>query len=218
MYESQRNEPWRETVGTVAARTTSGYAAGGYPSEHYTSGYEAPTYQATPYSGEQYAPQGAPAPLWYEAGPGEASYGAPAVDLDASAVLVADVPTLDPDAMIYPMRNKAGTGALVLGVFALICTSLAFVLFPLGIIAAVWAIVLGRRGRFRARYGFASNGSAAATGLGLGIVALLFGMLLSAGTAWVATSYDVADFGDCVTGSTDTGGALRCAADVIDAG
>lgn len=120
--------------------------------------------------------------------------------------------------LTYPMRNRAGRAALILGCLALLCTTALFVLFPLGIILGITAIAAGRRGRFRARYGFASNGGSASAGVALGTAALLLGTCLAALTVALATSYDVDAARDCVNNSNSGPQVLRCIADVIEAG
>lgn len=130
----------------------------------------------------------------------------------APSLPVADAPAR------YPMRNVAGRVGFVLGVLAILCTTLLFPLFPLGMLFGVGAVVWGRKGHLRARYGFASNGGRAAAGVAFGALALFLGVLFTAGTAYLFSAYDMTAAKDCVTGSTTSRDALYCIADVIDAG
>lgn len=147
--------------------------------------------------------------------------GPDAVDVTAyphgSYDTAASLPAVDAPAL-YPMRNVAGRMSLILGCFAIACTTLLFPLFPLGILFGLGAIVLGRRGRVRARYGFASNGGSASAGVAFGVLAMLLGAVFTAGTAYLFTAYDMTAAKECVSGSTTSRDALYCIADVIDAG
>jgi hypothetical protein len=123
-----------------------------------------------------------------------------------------------PDApVIYPMRNVAGRVAIVLGVLAILCTTLLFPLFPLGMLFGFGALYWGRKGHLRARYGFASNAGHAAGGVALGAVAVFLGVCFTAGTAYLFSAYDMTAAKDCVTASTSSHDALYCIADVLDA-
>lgn len=174
------------------------------------------------------AAAGEPAPqVWYRSPSGDAPSGQVAASpVDVTAGPHSYDPIADPAGAgftpvepepLYPMRNGAGRGALILGIGALICTTVLFVLFPLGIVLAITAIVLGRRGRFRARYGFASNGGSASAGVALGVAALLLGVCLTALTAWLASTYDVVAARDCVVDSSTGPQVIRCLADVVEA-
>lgn len=115
-----------------------------------------------------------------------------------------------------PPRNGAGTAALVLGCLAMACTGMLFFLYPLGLVLAVAAVGMARRGRRRARYGLATNGSSATAGLALGLVALVLSCLLAAATVWFVQRHDAGAIRDCVTErqtAVDTG---RCILDVVD--
>ncbi len=115
-----------------------------------------------------------------------------------------------------PPRNRAGTAALVLGCLALVCTGVLFFLFPVGIVLAITAVGLARRGRRRARYGLATNGSSATAGLALGLVSLVLGCLLAATTVWFVQRYDAGALRDCVQDRPTAVDAGRCILDVVD--
>jgi hypothetical protein len=76
-----------------------------------------------------------------------------------------------------PPRNGAGTTALILGILALLFT-ITVVLFPLGILLALFAVGLAMVGRSRVKRGHATNRGAATTGLVLGVISLVFGLVL----------------------------------------
>jgi hypothetical protein len=182
----------------------------------------------TAYEASPYAPTPS-APATYEATTFEAAYApAPTQSFPAAPVApagVADVTTYDPatglpmsgDGVIYPMRNVAGRMAMIFGVFAIIFTSVLFPLFPLAFFFAIGAIVLGRRGRLRARYGFASNPGSAGGGFALGVLAMVFVVIWSALTAWLCLTYSATDMKNCVKDTHNAPEAIHCIADVVDA-
>lgn len=164
--------------------------------------------------------------VWYRSPSGEA----PVTDRVPDAVDItnpgypqgyydtaANPPVVDAP-VLYPMRNVAGRVGIVLGVLAILCTTLLFPLFPLGMLFGIGAVYWGRKGHLRARYGFASNGGSAAAGVAFGAFALFLGVCFTAGTAYLFSAYDMTAAKDCVTGSTSSHDALYCIADVIDAG
>lgn len=113
-------------------------------------------------------------------------------------------------------RNGRGTAALWFGCLAVVCTGGLFVLFPLGVLFALLAIFLGRAGRDRASWGGATNRASATAGLTLGIVGLVLGGALTAGTVWVTQKYDVGAIRDCVQDRSSAAGAGHCLIDVFD--
>lgn len=186
---------------------------------------------STPAPGGHTPPAYAPAtyaPSTYEATTYEAAY-APATTQSLPATPaapgVADVTAYDPatglpmagDVVVYPMRNVAGRMAMILGVCAIVFTSILFPLFPLAFFFAIGAIVLGRRGRLRARYGFASNPGSAGGGFALGVVAMVLVVLWSALTAWLCLTYSANDMKNCVQDTHNAAEAIHCVADVVDA-
>jgi hypothetical protein len=144
----------------------------------------------------------------------------------ASAAEVVDVTTYDPvtglpmadGAVVYPMRNVAGRMAMVLGVFAILFTSVLFPLFPLAFFFAFGAIMLGRKGRLRARYGFASNPGSAGGGFALGVIAMVLAVIWTAAAALLFTSYSATDMKNCIQDTHNGPEAIHCIADVVDAG
>jgi hypothetical protein len=125
-------------------------------------------------------------------------------------------PAPTPPAAARPVAyNRPGTAALVLGCLGLVCTGLLFFLFPLGIVFGLIAVILGRKGRRRARYGLATNGAGATAGLTLGVVSLLLGSLLCAGTVWIVHRYDAGAIRDCVRNQQTAVDAGRCILDVV---
>ncbi len=122
------------------------------------------------------------------------------------------------DAFVYPMRNVAGRMAMILGVFAILFTSVLFPLFPLAFFFAFGAIMLGRKGRLRARYGFASNPGSAGGGFALGVIAMVLAVVWTAASAWLFTTYSATDMKNCVQDTTSGAQAIHCIADVVDAG
>jgi hypothetical protein len=209
----------------------NGAANGAAPAEEPHVWYRSPsgeipsvqTSYETSYEPNAYAPS------TYEATTFESAYApAPTQSFPATPAAapgVADVTTYDPatglplagDAVVYPMRNVAGRMAMVLGVVAIIFTSVLFPLFPLAFFFALGAIVLGRRGRLRARYGFASNAGSAGGGFALGVLAMVFVVIWSALTAWLCLTYSATDMKNCVQDSHNAPEAIHCVADVIDA-
>lgn len=169
--------------------------------------YTPPTYEATTYEAAYAPAQPSPAAPAYPAG-------------TAADVTVYDPATGLPMAgepVVYPMRNVAGRMAMILGVVAILCTSVLFPLFPLAFFLGIGAILLGRRGRLRARYGFASNPGSAGGGFALGIIAIVLAVIWSAAAAWLFTTYSATDLRDCIQDNTTAGAAISCIGTVIDA-
>ncbi len=158
------------------------------------------------------SPSGEPVPPFVPDVVDVTNPGYPAGYYDSAGLPVVNAPVL------YPMRNVAGRVAIVLGVLAILCTTLFFPLFPLGMLFGVGAVVWGRKGHLRARYGFASNGGSASAGVAFGALALFLGLCFSAGTAYLFSAYDMTAAKDCVTGSSSGPQTLHCIADVVDAG
>ena len=175
-----------------------------------------PAYPQTPYEATTYEAAYAPATQSFPATPAPPAY---------PAAPVADVTVYDPatglpmagEPVVYPMRNVAGRMAMILGVLAILCTSVLFPLFPLAFLFGIGAIVLGRRGRLRARYGFASNPGSAGGGFALGIIAMVLAVIWTAAAAWLFSTYSATDLRDCVQDNTNAPNAIRCIADVVDA-
>jgi hypothetical protein len=197
------------------------YPAGQYPAGQYPAGqYPAGQYPAGQYPAGQYSAGQYPAGDQYPT----AQQPAAQAPLYQPAP-VADVTTYDPatglpmagEPIVYPMRNVAGRMAMVLGVVAILFTSVLFPLFPLAFLFALGAIVLGRKGRLRARYGFASNAGSAGGGLALGVIAMVLAVLWTAASAWLFTTYSATDLRNCVEDNSTAGAAIRCIADVVDA-
>lgn len=160
----------------------------------------------------QYSAEGGaapPPPVRYRSPSGEEP---PAFDITPTTP-----PPVQAPAPTGPLaHNGPGTAALVLGCLGLVCTGLLFVLFPLGLVLALVAIGLGRKGRRRARYGLATNRASATAGLTLGIVSLVLGSLLAAGTVWAFQRYDTGAIRDCVRYEPRAVDAGRCILDVVD--
>lgn len=136
----------------------------------------------------------------------------PAFDITPAAPPPAPTPVLT-----GPLaHNGPGTAALVLGCLGLVCTGLLFFLYPLGLVLALVAIGLGRKGRRRARYGLATNRASATAGLTLGIVSLVLGSLLAAATIMIFQRYDTGAIRDCVRNERSALDAGRCILDVVD--
>lgn len=113
-------------------------------------------------------------------------------------------------------RNGRGKAAIVFGCLAVVCTGGLFFLFPLGLLFALLAVLFGRAGRDRASWGGATNGPTATAGLALGVVGLVLGALLTAGTVWVVQKYDAGAIRDCVKNESTAVDAGRCLLDVFD--
>jgi hypothetical protein len=80
-------------------------------------------------------------------------------------------------------RNGLGTGALIVGILALV-TSWTVVG---GIVLGLLAVIFGAVGRGRAKRGEATNGGSAVAGLVLGVVSVIIAVvLLAAGATWFA--------------------------------
>ena len=214
---------------------TNGYANGfgnGTPAEDPHVWYRSPSGESpsvpTSFEPSAHAPA-TNAPSTYDATSFESAYApAPTQSFPTTPAVpagTADVTSYDPvtglprtgDPIVYPMRNVAGRMAMVFGVLAIVCTSVLFPLFPLAFFFAVTAIVLGRRGRLRARYGFASNPGAAGGGFALGVVAMVLVVLWSALATWLCLTYSATDMKNCVQDTHNAPEAIRCFADVVDA-
>jgi hypothetical protein len=113
-------------------------------------------------------------------------------------------------------RNGAGTAALVLGCLAFVCTTGLFVLFPVGILFGLLAVLLGRRARDRASWGGSTNRASATAGLTLGALSLFLGTVLTAATAWFVQSYDVDAMRSCISDRPTLVTAGHCILDVVD--
>lgn len=199
--------------------TSSRYAAYAPPqnaSPLYTPSDTAPTYdRASTYDSTSYesAYQSSYAPA--------STQSMPAVAAPASTT---DVTTYDPatglpaNDFVYPMRNVAGRMAMILGVFGILFTSILFPLFPVAFFFALGAIVLGRRGRLRARYGFASNPGSAGGGYALGVISMALVVVWSGLAAWLFMTYSANDLKNCVQDTHNAAEGIHCVADVVDAG
>lgn len=208
MYERGSHD-WREgSYGSGAGHP--GAPTGAVNGTVNGTGY--PTAYATPAGAPVEEPH-----VWYRSPSGEPPPATTPV-VDVTNYDTAVHPSVPDAPVYYPMRNTAGRAALWFGVLAILCSTLLFPLFPLALVFAIPAIVLGRRGRLRARYGFASNGGSASAAVALGTVAVVMATAFAALTAWLFVSYDLAAAQDCVTDSSRTSQAMRCLADVIDAG
>ncbi len=217
-------------------RSPSGEAtppAPAYAPQH-TAPIPTPAYPLAPTGYDSYtaAPPAPPAAATYEATTYESAY-APAYSPEATQTFaaapapgIADVTTYDPvtglplteTGALYPMRNVAGRMAMVFGVLSILFTSVLFPLFPLAFLFAVLAIVLGRKGRLRARYGFASNPGSAGGGFALGVIALILATVWTAAAAWLFTAYSATDFQNCVQDTHTVAEGMHCMADVVAAG
>jgi hypothetical protein len=215
----------------TANGSANGSASGSAASEEPHVWYRSPSgeipsvptsYEQNSYAASTYAPS------TYEATTYEAAYAPVATSpLPATppAPGVADVTVYDPATgmplagtpVVYPMRNVAGRMAMILGVCAIVFTSILFPLFPLAFFFAIGAVILGRRGRLRARYGFASNPGSAGGGFALGVVAMVLVVLWSALTAWLCLTYSANDLKNCVQDTHNAPEAIHCVADVVDA-
>ncbi|MEV5438237.1 DUF4190 domain-containing protein [Streptomyces sp. NPDC052682] len=111
----------------------------------------------------------------------------PAYGYPASSPYPAAPPAAYPQGPGYAMpmqpRNGMGTTGLVLGIIGVVC-SVTFIMWFIGIILGILAIIFGAIGRGKANRGEATNKGAATTGLVCGIVATvilpLLGLLLFA--------------------------------------
>lgn len=136
----------------------------------------APGHGTDPYGAPAYgSPYGQPA--YGEPGPGQGSYGGPA-----------------------QRRNGLGTAALVLGVLGLLSV-ITLVTFPIGIVLALLAVVLGIIGRRRVKRGEATNGGAALAGLILGVLSLLIGAAILALFGFAASMFgdELGSYQECLT-------------------
>jgi hypothetical protein len=131
----------------------------------------APAYGAPEYGAPAY---GSP---YGQPGPGQGSYGASAQP-----------------------RNGLSTAALVLGVLGLLSV-ITLVTFPIGIVLALLAVVLGVIGRRRAKRGEATNGGLALAGLILGVLSLVIGAAIIALFGFAASMFgdEIGSYQDCLT-------------------
>jgi len=189
-------------------------AAGSSPNWYATPGNTTPSYAGTAYTGPSYDNTA------YETAYPPAPQSSPATPAPAAAPDVTYDPAtgipLTADGFPYPMRNVAGRMAMVLGVFAILFTSILFPLFPVAFFFAIGAIVLGRRGRLRARYGFASNPGSAGGGFALGVISLVLVALWSALAAWLCFTYSAVDAKNCIQDTHNAPEAIHCLANVVD--
>ncbi|MER7405275.1 DUF4190 domain-containing protein [Streptomyces sp. NPDC000070] len=115
-----------------------------------------------------------------QGGPG---YGYPQGSPGYPAAPPAGYPQAPGYAMPAQPSNGMGTTGLVLGIIGVVC-SVTFVLWFLGVILGILAIIFGAVGRGKATRGEATNKGAATAGLVCGIIATvilpLLGLLLFA--------------------------------------
>jgi hypothetical protein len=98
-----------------------------------------------------------------------------------------------------PVRNGLGTAALVLGIIGAV-TGFVPLLFWLGGLLGLLALVLGLMGRGRAKRGEATNKGAATAGAILGLIAMIVGVVI--GIATVKAVDDAVDDLNKVTENT----------------
>lgn len=108
-------------------------------------------------------------------------------------------------------RNGLGVAALVLGVASLVAV-VSFVLFPLGVIAAVVGIVLGALALSGARARAATNRGQAVAGLICCVIALILGLTLAVRVgSWAARNTGVfTRFDRCLTRAGDRAAVADC--------
>ena len=227
-YDSGASYPNGAANGPVAEHVWYRSPSGEGPTVQYGQNPEQPQHPQQPQQPypQQPAYQQPYAPPAYEAPTYEGSYAPATQSFPAvPATPAADVTTYDPatglpmagEPVVYPMRNVAGRMAMILGVFAILFTSVLFPLFPLAFLFGLGAVLLGRRGRLRARYGFANNPGSAAGGFALGVIAMVLAVIWTAAAAWLFTTYSATDLRNCVQDSSAGPEAIRCIADVVDA-
>ncbi|MFV2121964.1 DUF4190 domain-containing protein [Streptomyces sp. Act-28] len=149
----------------------SPYGDGPSPQPGY--GYPAPAAPPSPSYGYPAAPP--PSPAGHPAAPQPSPYAAP--------VSAYGAPAPQPS-------NGPGTAGLVLGIIGIVC-NLTILLWFVGVILGILAIIFGAVGRSRANRGEATNKGAATAGLVTGIIStvLIPGiLLLFAGAMGVASS------------------------------
>ena len=106
--------------------------------------------------------------------------------------------------------NGMGLAALVVGVVAVI---LAVLVFPLGILAGIVALVLGIIGRKRVSRREATNGGQATAGIVTGVLAIVIGGVLTAivGTFIIDNADEFEDLADCLAeAGNDTAAQEEC--------
>lgn len=95
-------------------------------------------------------------------------------------------------------RNGLGTAALVLGIVGLAFTLVVFFFPFIGLVLGIAAVVLGVRGRGRARRQEATNGGAALAGIITGAIAVvLSGVIIVIGVL-VLQSDEFENLSDCL--------------------
>jgi hypothetical protein len=160
----------------------------------------APAYGAPPYGAPERAPEYGAAPYgspygqspYGQPGPGQGAYGR-----DAQP------------------RNGLGTAALVLGVLGLLSV-ITLITFPIGIVLALLAVVLGVIGRRRVKRGEATNGGAALTGLILGALSLLIGAAIVAVFGFAASMFgdEIGSYQECLAqAGQDQAAVAQCNAE-----
>jgi hypothetical protein len=99
------------------------------------------------------------------------------------------------------LRNELGSAALALG----ICGAVLFWLPTVGLALGISAIATGAAGWKRIKRGQANNKGAAITGIVLGTVASILGILIVAGFLYLIISYQ-----NCIDHAQGRGEYARC--------
>lgn len=142
----------------------------------------------------------------YPERPSAASASQPLPPPSASAVPAPAVP----GPMARP-RNGLGVAALVIGVASLVAV-VSFILFPLGVVAAIVGIVLGVLALTGSRARTATNGGQAVAGLVCCVLALILGITLAVRVgSWAARNTGVITrFDRCLTRAGDRAEVADC--------
>jgi hypothetical protein len=110
-------------------------------------------------------------------------------------------------------RNGLGVAALVLGVASLVA-AFSFVLFPLGLLGGLVAVILGVIALSRRRTGGATNAGQAWAGTICGILALVIGIVFSVrvGTFVEHNTGSFTSFDNCIAKASNRSEVANCIA------
>jgi len=110
-------------------------------------------------------------------------------------------------------RNGLGVAALVLGVASLVA-AFSFVLFPLGLLGGLVAVILGVIALSRRRTGGATNPGQAWAGTICGILALVIGIVFSVrvGTFVEHNTGSFTSFDNCIAKASNRSEVANCIA------
>ena len=110
-------------------------------------------------------------------------------------------------------KNGLGVAALVLGVASLVA-ALSFILFPLGLLGGLVAVILGAIALTRGRAKGATNPGQATAGIICGVLALVIGIVLAVrfGTFVARNTSVFTTFDNCIAKASNRTAVSNCIA------